>query len=139
MRLPSGCLGSDMADFARLAAVCVLGSVLALTVRKQSPELALLTALAAGTLVLAGTLRYLETVVEFWNDLVRSCNLPLDAAQPLLKTVIIAILTQISAQLCRDSGEGALAAKLELGGSAACIVLMLPLLSGVLSMIAWLL
>jgi len=89
--------------------------------------------------VLAGTLRYLETVVEFWNDLVRSCNLPLDAAQPLLKTVIIAILTQISAQLCRDSGEGALAAKLELGGSAACIVLMLPLLSGVLSMIAWLL
>jgi len=139
LKLQSDCLVSDMADFARLAAICVLGSVLAITVRKQSPELGLLTALAAGVLVLTGVLRYMGIVVRFWEDLVHGFDLPSDAAQPLLKTVSIAILTQISAQLCRDSGEGALAVKLELAGSAACIVLMLPMLSGVLSMIARLL
>ena len=44
-----------MADFAKLTAISILGMILAVTVRRQSPELAILTSLAAGICILIAT------------------------------------------------------------------------------------
>ena len=47
---------------------------------------------------------------------------------PVLKTVGIAILTRIAAELCRDAGEGGIAAAAETAGAAAAVLAALPLL-----------
>ena len=56
-----------------------------------------------------------------------------------MKTVGIAILARISAELCRDAGEGGLGVFAELAGSAAAIVAAAPLLRGVLTAVTQLL
>ena len=58
---------------------------------------------------------------------------------PVLKTVGIAILTRIAAELCRDAGEGGIAAAAETAGAAAAVLTALPLLRAVLSTITGLL
>ena len=45
-----------MSDLGKLAAAAVLGTLLALTVRKQTPDLALVVVLAAGTLLFSAAL-----------------------------------------------------------------------------------
>ena len=45
----------------------------------------------------------------------------------LLKTLGVCFLTQLSADSCRDAGEGALAAKVELAGKLFIVILALPL------------
>ena len=51
----------------------------------------------------------------------------------------IAILTRIAAELCRDAGEGGIAAAAETAGAAAAVLTALPLLRAVLSTITGLL
>ena len=64
----------------------------------------------------------------------------LDGAQtiyvPVLKAVGIAVVVRLAGAVCQDAGQAALAAQLELAGTAAAIVVCLPLLTEVLSLVA---
>ena len=52
----------------------------------------------------------------------------------LLKSMGISLLSSTAADLCRDSGESAVATKLELLGKCEIIVLSIPLLKELLSL-----
>ncbi len=58
-----------MTDLGKLAVSAVLAALLALTVRKQNPDIALVIVLAAGTVLLTAVLRYFSLIAEFWRDL----------------------------------------------------------------------
>ena len=49
--------------------------------------------------------------------------------QIVMKSLGIALITQSTADICRDSGEGSFAEKIELAGKAEIFVLSLPLLT----------
>ena len=136
MRQPSGFSASDgVTDLEKLAAAAVLSTVLALTVRKQSPELALLVALAAGTVLHSTALQYLAVIADFWRELASVSDTTEAVSGPLFRATGICVVIHFAASLCRDNGEGSLAAKLELCGNAACIILLLPLLSDMIRLI----
>ena len=52
---------------------------------------------------------------------------------PVVKTVGISILTRISAELCRDAGEGGIASFVETAGAALALCVSVPLLRAVLN------
>ena len=58
---------------------------------------------------------------------------------PVLKTVGIAILTHISAAVCRDAKESGIAAFVETAGAAVALCVALPLLRAVLDTVTGLL
>ena len=58
---------------------------------------------------------------------------------PVLKTVGIAILTHISAEVCRDAKESGIAAFVETAGAAVALCVALPLLRAVLDTVTGLL
>ena len=55
---------------------------------------------------------------------------------PVLKTVGVAVVVRIMSALCRDSGQSALAAKLEIMGAILALSMCLPLLEQVLELVA---
>lgn len=122
-----------------ICALAVLAVLLALSVRRYHAELALCITLAAGTLLISAAFSYLDTILSFLRDLIRTSGLPSDITASLLRTVGITVTVHLSAELCRDAGENALAAKLELIGSAACIVTLVPTLASLLQTIGELL
>ncbi|MEA4822529.1 MAG: stage III sporulation AC/AD family protein [Clostridiaceae bacterium] len=125
-----------MNDLGKLAAAAMIGTLLALFVKKQQPDVALVIVLATGAIILSAALQYLTVVADFWDDLTSAASISGKVSAPLFRAVGISITIQIASALCRDSGESALAAKLELCGTAACILVMLPLLSDMLRLIA---
>ena len=59
--------------------------------------------------------------------------------RPMLQTVGLALVTKLASALCKDAGEGSLAAFVEVAGSAAAVLVALPLLRMVLQLMLGLL
>lgn len=121
-----------MNDILKMAAVAVAGALCCVVVRKQTPELALALALAAGGVVLWMAFSSLEYVTSFLRDLAQQAGLTPAVLSPVLKVVGISVVTHTSAAFCKDAKESGLAAFLELGGTVAALVVIIPLMKAVL-------
>ena len=111
----------------KAAAVCLLGALLATLVKKTSPDMALLLALAVCAGELTALVRGLEEITAFLQELLERGGLSAELFTPLLKTVGIALVTRTGGALCRDAGEGAMAAVVEMSGAFAVVLVSLPL------------
>lgn len=128
-----------MESVVRLAAAAVAAALCAVVVKQRAREVGAVLALAAGALLLGAALGAIEEVRALADELGELIGLSPAVLAPVLKTVGIAILTRIAAELCRDAGEGGIAAAAETAGAAAAVLAALPLLRAVLSAITGLL
>ena len=126
-------------DMIAFAAAGVAAALCAVVVRQRSPEIAAVLALAACVLLLWNTLPLLETIWDVVQELAQLADISPTVLRPLLQTVGLAVVTRLAGSLCRDAGEGSIAAFLEVAGSAAAVLVALPLLKMVLQLILQLL
>ena len=124
-----------MESVVRLAAAAVAAALCAVVVKQHAREVGAVLALAAGALLLGAALGAIEEVRALADELGELIGLSPAVLAPVLKTVGIAILTRIAAELCRDAGEGGIAAAAETAGAAAAVLTALPLLRAVLDML----
>ena len=117
------------------AALCVIGALLAVVVRRGSPETALLVTLAAAVVVLLFLSSALEELTDFLRELAGKSGVSLALFGPLYKTVAIALVVKVGAGLCRDAGESALASVVETAGAVCALLVSLPLLRAVLELL----
>ncbi len=128
-----------MPDMVKIAAIAVAAALCSVVVKKNVAELGMVLALCAGAIILSCSLGALEGVKELMDTLADTAGLSPAVLAPVVKTVGIAVLTRVSAELCRDAKEGGIAAFVETAGAAAARVVSLPLLKTVLSMVTGLL
>ncbi len=119
----------------QVAALAVVSALAASVIKKQVPDLALALTLCGVTLVLAMGMRAFAPARQLMGELAERAGLSAAALAPVMKTVGIALLTRITAELCRDAKESGLASAVEITGSACAILVCLPLLESVLGLI----
>ena len=78
---------------------------------------------AAGALLLRG----LADVLDMLEDLAAAGGLPPELLAPLVKTLGIALVSRLGTEICRDAGQGAMAAVLEAAGAFGAVLVSLPL------------
>lgn len=119
----------------QVTGLCVIGALLALVVKKGSPETALL--LVIGSVAVVGVFlgQALGEVVSFLRELGEKSAVPAGLLEPLYKTVGIALVVKAGAALCNDAGESALGNVVETAGSVCALVVALPLLRTVLELL----
>jgi stage III sporulation protein AD len=123
----------------RFAAVAVLTAAVALLLRRSNPEAQIPLAAAVCCFVLWGALKLLEPVRTLLERAALLSGLSDLYFLPVAKCVVIGIVAKGAADLCRDSGQSAIAGAVELGGSAAALLVSLPLLSALLDFLGKLL
>ena len=128
-----------MESVVRLAAAAVAAALCAVVVKQHAREVGAVLALAAGALLLGAALGAIEEVRALADELGELIGLSPAVLAPVLKTVGIAILTRIAAELCRDAKESGIAAFVETAGGLAALYVALPLLETVLRMVTGLL
>ena len=116
----------------RLTAVGVTAAVLCAVLRKNTPELALLLALAAGTWMLSLTADTLSLGLEVLRELTAMTGVEDELLRPVIKVVALSLLTRISAEICRSMGESGIAAFLEVGGTVLALGVSMPLIRAVI-------
>lgn len=121
--------------FLRITAGVLLAAVLGIVLSRQSKDLALLLTLAACCMALLSAIRYLEPILDFLKELQALGELDGEMVEILLKAVGIALLAQIAALVCSDSGNAALGRVIELAATAVVLWLGLPLLQALMELI----
>ena len=117
----------------------LVGSALGLVIKKNSPEIGLLLALAVALLVVGLGMELIGAILDFVALLQDAAGLSPALLGPVLKTVGIGILTRLAADICKDAGQQAIASTVELAGTVAALYIALPLMQTVFEMIGGLL
>ena len=124
-----------MDDALKLTALALTSALLALVVKKQSPELALTLTLCACALGAVLLLNGVRPVFRLTMSLAKRAELDAALTAPLWKCLGLGLLTEVTSSVCLDADQSALAKLVELGGSLLCVAVSLPLLQAVLALI----
>lgn len=119
----------------RAGCAAMAGSLCALALRRHVPELSLVLGVVTGGVVLVLMLTAFSQVREGLELLTGYAGLDDTLVGPVYKVVVIAILSRLTSQICRDAGEGTVALCCELAGTFAALCAILPLLRRVLELI----
>ena len=119
----------------KIAAAAVIAALFGTVVRRSAPELALLLTVTAGVWILTAVLDGLGAAAAMAERLAQLAQMDAAVAGPVLKTVVVALVTRITAEICRGAGEGGLAAFVETAGTILALTAALPLMAAVLTML----
>ena len=117
-----------MEQIIQIAALCVVVSLLALVLKKTSPEQGLFMVLTTAVLVVMFLGDAFGELASFLRELTEKSGVSGELFVPLYKVAGIALVVKIGAGLCADAGENALAAVVELSGTVCALLAALPLL-----------
>ena len=124
-----------MEQIIQIAALCVTAAMIAVVVRRGTPEFVLLLAIACVCTVMLFLAEPIRSLLHFLEDLGNGSGISRQLFLPLYKTIGIAFVVKLGGDLCRDVGETALASAVDLAGSVCALFVALPLLQTVLALI----
>lgn len=123
----------------QVVALGLVVAVFAVLLRRERPEMAILLALGFGVIVFLMVLSKLGAIITVFQDVTRRAQVDELYLATLLKILGIAYIAEFGAQVCRDSGEGTVANKIELAGKVLIMILALPIFAAILEVIVRLL
>jgi stage III sporulation protein AD len=107
--------------------IAIITAAIAVLLRQYKQEYAMLIGLGAGVIILLYIIIKAQPVFSELNSLMSNSGINSGYAQILIKALGICFITQLAADACKDSGETAIASKVELVGKFAILLLALPL------------
>jgi len=120
-----------MEVMARIAAAAVTAAVLGAVLRKNAPEFSLLLALGAGLWMLSLTANALAGALALLKELTGLTGVEEELLIPVVKTVAISLITRLTAEVCRGTGESGIAAFVETAGTVLALGVSLPMIRAV--------
>jgi len=120
-------------------AVGILGAVLAITIKKQNPEMALLITITASVLIFLMVLPLLTEAVHIVNYLGSLADGQAAYVGLALRVIGVAYMAELGASVCNDAGETAIAAKIDLAGRLIIMVMAMPIVMDILRVVTGLL
>ena len=116
----------------KILAICIITAVLAVVLKQQKGEYALMVALAGGTVVILYIIKGVLSPIEYINEGLLKSGINTEYFAVALKALGISYVTGFIADICRDSGQASLASKAELAGKCAIFIISVPLIGVVL-------
>ena len=117
----------------KLCGIAVIGVCAALIMRAAKSELALPVGIITGIIILASAVSSMYPIVVFAEEISKGNSYSLYFST-VLKALGIGIAAQTASDICRDSGENAVASKLEFAAKVGILLLGLPVIREILSL-----
>ena len=112
-----------------------MGTLISLVLKQYCSEHSMSVTVAVCAAVMALFVLMLEEPIAEIRDIFEMAGIAESYISIVFKTRAICVITHITAELCRGSGEGAIASAAELWGRGAVLVLGLPVFRAFLQLI----
>lgn len=112
--------------------IAVVTAIIAIALKQTTPQISLALSLVTGVIILISIASYLPLFTEKIDLLMTQTGVNPEYATILLKSVGICFICQFSSDICKDSGQSALAGKVELAGKILILISALPLMEEIL-------
>jgi len=122
-------------DIIKIIGVGLTALVIIIIIKQYKPEFAIYASLIAGAIILFMIMDKLAGVINLLTSLTTKASVNTEFIKILLKITGISILTEFAVSVCKDSGETAIASKIDLGGKIIIITMSIPIISSLLELI----
>ncbi|MCI8633753.1 MAG: hypothetical protein HFE64_09790 [Lachnospiraceae bacterium] len=123
----------------KITVLGVIGAILVITLQQQKKEIALLLAIAVGICMLMESSRGLSQLLSGLQELAGKAGLSGRQMKLLFKLLLSSYVIEFGSEICKDAGQQALAAKIQLGGRLIMATMALPVFTSLIELIAELL
>lgn len=117
----------------------IIGAVLSVVLRQYKPEFSIYITLITGMLMLGAAVTAVKPVIETVSGYLQIADPDTSYADVLIKSLAVCYITQMASDSCADAGEKSIAAKIELAGKFAIVLLALPVFDHLMEVIKQLL
>ena len=122
-------------DVIKVIGIGLTAVIIILILKQYKSEFAIYVSIGAGILIFALIAGKLLGIIEILQNLSSKASINNEFIALLIKITGIAILTEFAASICKDSGESAIASKIDFGGKVIIMSLSIPILSSLLQTI----
>ena len=126
-------------EILKIAALALTGVILAALMKGINKEISIYIILATVIVIFLSIIDKLEEIFVFMESIYGDVTYGKTFFPVILKVLAVAYITDFTAQLCKDAGEGTIGSKVELAGKIIIFYLAIPVLSAILELIGTLL
>lgn len=124
-----------MDEVVKIIGIGLISLIIIIVVKQYKPEFAIYVSIIAGVLILYLIMDKLEGIINLLKNISSKSGINNQFLELLLKITGIAFLAEFAINLCKDSGEGAIASKIEMGSKVIIVSMSIPIISSLLEVI----
>lgn len=122
-------------DIIKIIGIGLIALIIIIIIKQYRPEFAIYVSLIAGALILLLVMDKIGSIIDLLTSLSNKTSINNEFLILLIKLTGIAFLTEFAVSICKDSGEAAIASKVELGGKILIISMSIPIIASLLETI----
>lgn len=124
----------DMEIF-KIAAIGLVGVILSSMLKGYKPEFATYVIITTVLVIFIMILYKLVYVFEFLTEIYNQLSYGRNFFPIIIKVLAVAYIADFTAQICKDSGDAAIAGKVELAGKVMIFYLAMPVIITIMDLL----
>ena len=122
-------------DIIKIIGIGLISLIIIIIVKQYRPEFVIYVSIIAGAIILMLIMDKVSSIINLLTALSNKTVVNNEFLTLLIKITGIAFLTEFSVSLCKDSGETAIANKIDIGGKVIIISMSIPIIASLLETI----
>ena len=119
-------------DIVKIIGVGLIALIIIIILKQYRPEFTMYVSILAGVIILIMLVNPISGIINLINSIASKANINTQFIRILIKTTGIAILTEFAVSICNDSGETAIASKIDVGGKIIIVALSTPIIQALM-------
>ncbi len=122
-------------EIIRIVGIALIALIIIILLKQYKKEFAVYISLLAGVLILLLVTDKFEGIIDLIRSIANKSSINTEFISLILKITGIAFLAEFAVSICNDSGETAIANKIEIGSKIIIISMSIPIFSSLLELI----
>ena len=122
-------------DIIKIIGIGLIAVIIVIILKQYKPEFTVYISICAGAIILGLVMTRISGIIQLLTELSNKVSDTNGFLTVLIKITGIAFLTEFAVSICKDSGESAIATKVDLGGKIIIISMSIPIISALLETI----
>ncbi|HEY8342246.1 MAG TPA: stage III sporulation protein AD [Calditerricola sp.] len=126
-------------DIIQVVGIGLVATVLILILKEHKPLFAFSLTVFTGVMIFFLLVKQIAAVVRVIERLAVQAEINLVYLETILKIIGVAYIAEFGAQITRDAGQSAIAAKIELAGKVLILIMAIPIVTVIIETVVKLL
>ena len=122
-------------EIIKIVGIALIALVIIIMLKQYRPEYAIFISILTGILILILVMDRLTGIINLIQSVEDKFSINTQFIALLIKITGIAFLSEFAVSICKDSGEAAIASKIEIGSKIIIISMSIPIISNLLEII----
>ncbi len=122
-------------ELLQIIGIGLVTAIITLIVKQYRPEIGIMLPILATCTILAILIPYINSAIHMFEDIAGQVGIENQYLKIVIKIIGVTYICQFSAELCKDSGESALAGRIEFAGKIVVLVISMPIVYQILEVV----